>query len=429
MPKVADAWVDYDGRTGKFDLAMGHVQKSLGGFGKLALRIGGTVAAAFAVRGIARFAASSVRAFGEQQAAEKRLADTLASHGDAIDRIMPKMRGFAEAIQQQTTYGDEQVMALAATLRNLGVAPDKMQQATKGAIGLAKALNMDGEAAARYTALALQGDYTILQRYVPALRTATSEAEKQAIVLGLMERGFAQAQGETETMAGKQKQLANAWGDFKEAIGESIMNLIDLPGIMSSVTGMLQKMRGWIERNGESFIRFSENMKRAMKMAKMLVTTLPKNWAEESAKIEAATNRNIEARIAAYRKQHEKSNEAITDAGDEAAAVEEAEKEKQAAKKETMNIYSSFADIMRRTQELNVGPPQGAEEGARNATTAMLLANRGKADETEIAQRLRGELPQGLPRLREENTGLLKEQVRLLAELVRKTAPPLPAMG
>jgi hypothetical protein len=161
-------------------------------------------------------------AFARQEKADRMLSAALRAHGDNVDALMPKMRNLATEIQRQTTMGDEAALSLMAQIRHLGVMPDQMEQATKGAIGLAKALNLDANSAARYTALALQGEFTVLQRYVPALRTATSEAEKQTIVNDLMAKGYATAMEETDTLAGMTEQMKNVFGDLLETVGSFI---------------------------------------------------------------------------------------------------------------------------------------------------------------------------------------------------------------
>jgi hypothetical protein len=121
--------------------------------------------------------------------------------------------------------------------------PDKLETATRGAIGLAKALDLDSSAAARYTALAMQGEFTILQRYVPALRAATDAAEKERIVMALMTRGYRQAQAEVETLSGQKKQLSNLIGDLMEDIGA---------GLAPTVGRMVRGLRDFIRRTRDS---------------------------------------------------------------------------------------------------------------------------------------------------------------------------------
>jgi len=197
--------------------------------------LGATLIRVFSGYAVLRGLTSITKAFGVQEKAERDLASALMSHGAAVDQLMPRYRRFAAEIQKVTVFGDEMVLSLMAQIRNLGVDEGRLEGATKGALGLSKALGLDLNSAARYAALALEGEFTILQRYVPALRTATDATEKMAIVQGLMARGFAQVEAEAQTVQGSFKQLANQWGDLKERMGEKF------------APGLLEAMDFWLD--------------------------------------------------------------------------------------------------------------------------------------------------------------------------------------
>jgi hypothetical protein len=79
-------------------------------------------------------------------------------------------------------------------------------------------------------ALALQGQFDMLGRYVPALKDAEEETEKMAILQRVMAAGFQQAQASAERTAGRFEQLKNRVGDLWERLGESISKGLDLTG-------------------------------------------------------------------------------------------------------------------------------------------------------------------------------------------------------
>jgi len=166
--KVGHVFVDIDAKTKSFTAKMNLASKRVNRFKDNALRMGKilkklALPALAAGTALAVGALKAAKAAGVQEKAENDLAAALRSFGDNVDTLMPKYTALASAIQQQTVYGDEAVLSMMAQIRNLGVMPDQMEKATKGAIGLAKALNLDANSAARYTALALKGEVTILQ--------------------------------------------------------------------------------------------------------------------------------------------------------------------------------------------------------------------------------------------------------------------------
>jgi len=64
----------------------------------------------------------------------------------------------------------------------MGITTDTIEEATKGAIGLSKSLGIGTNAAMKALALSTQGNYQMLERYIPALRGANTESEKAAIL-------------------------------------------------------------------------------------------------------------------------------------------------------------------------------------------------------------------------------------------------------
>lgn len=191
---------------------------------------------------IASAAATAVRAYAKQEKAEIALASALKSHGDEADKLLPKLKAVAAAIQDETGAADESTLALMAQIRNLGVQGDALDEAVKGAIGLSKALNLSSESAARYTALAMKGEFTVLQRYVPALRTATTESEKHAIVTDLMRKGYKQAQAELNTTSGRMNELKGRFGDALEAVGEAITTNTSFNDILKSMSERIKAL-------------------------------------------------------------------------------------------------------------------------------------------------------------------------------------------
>lgn len=164
-------------------------------------------------------------AYGIQETADADLLSALKSKTDKSEQYLSILKKEASAIQMVTVVGDEQSEKIMTAAVNMGISIDTVGEATRGAIGLAKKFKTVGlsqETAMKGLALAYKGDFTQLQRYIPALRTATSESEKMKIVQEAMADGFRQATDEAKTQTGQMQQLENAVGDVKEDIGESL---------------------------------------------------------------------------------------------------------------------------------------------------------------------------------------------------------------
>lgn len=198
----------------------GHAFKSFAGS---VAKVGKTIAMgmAAATTAVVAFSVKALSAYAEQQKAEMALAGSLRAYGESADAVMPKLKEIAAAIQDETGAADESTLAGMAKIRMLGVQTDKLEEAAKASLAL-KSIGIEEAAAHRYVALAMQGNYTMLQRYIPALRTATDEADKARIVNEFFARGYQQQKDLLNTTSGAWRNLKGRIGDALERIGEAI---------------------------------------------------------------------------------------------------------------------------------------------------------------------------------------------------------------
>lgn len=167
------------------------------------------------------FAAATIQAFGRQEMAVQKVASSIRSQGGSVSEVLPIMQSLASEIQRITTYGDEQVLEMQSLAAAMGITSSQMSEVVQNAIGLSSALGMDVMTATKAASAAIQGKTTALQEYIPSLIKCKSEAEKLATVQRLAAGGFEQARDRVDTLDGKLKQAANAWGDLQEVVGEA----------------------------------------------------------------------------------------------------------------------------------------------------------------------------------------------------------------
>jgi len=204
-----------------------------------------------------------------QEDAEIGLAASLKAHLEYTDELNKSYQGFATSIQKVTRYGDEEVLNLMALIKNLGVTSDKLEESTKMAIGLATATNRDVRSMAQYIALAQQGEFTMLRRYIPALRKTNDATEQLRIVTEFAARGFKVAQETTDTFSGSLKQTGNLWGDLREKIASVITE-------NQTVLDLMKRTREWLIRVGEKVDAWRKKNQALIdkKMEEYLDTTL-----------------------------------------------------------------------------------------------------------------------------------------------------------
>lgn len=198
-----------------------------------------------ALAGAVRLFGRSLGDFGRQQAAVRNLATSLELVGANVREALPDLTNFASELQQVTTQGDEATLELMRNGLMLGIQTEQIKGATQAAIGLSEALGIDQTMAMRAVANANEGQFEVLQRYLPALKTATDDTEKLAIVNEAAAKGFALAKSQTQTYAGAMAQLWNAVGDTREVLGEALA-----PAIMKVagfIRGILPTIEKWIK--------------------------------------------------------------------------------------------------------------------------------------------------------------------------------------
>ncbi len=249
--KLAELFVEIKAKNAKFKGAMAGMRKSLGRMNVNLDALARKAKIAFMIVGAAAVAAAVfvTKAAVKQRDAEFMLAAALDATGHQAELYMGQLKAAAVQMQQNTIYGDEFVLDLMAQGLNLGVTGDKIEGATKSAIGLAVALKMDLQTSMRYATLAMQGEFTMLRRYIPALRQTEDAVEQLAIIQRVAAAGFEQAEAFTKTAAGQYAQLKNEIGDTAEKIGNALIPALNsvLSALKKFMVFVRERIDKWVE--------------------------------------------------------------------------------------------------------------------------------------------------------------------------------------
>ena len=184
-----------------------------------------------------------ITAAAEQEKADALLARSLANVGDASAQTLADLKAFASEIQRDTVYGDEFTQQLISLALNLGVSSKNLKEATKAAIGLSAASGgqMSLETSMKNVSMAVQGNFSALERYLPALRSTKDATKKLAIMQDMARKGFKLAMEDAKKGLGPVTQMWNTLGD---AISETIGRRL-LPLVQESAN----KIREWADNN------------------------------------------------------------------------------------------------------------------------------------------------------------------------------------
>lgn len=168
-----------------------------------------------------------VTAFAESENSVNLLKSAIEITGNSSTELFPKFEKLSKLMQKNFGISDETILDLQRYGLQLGALPSELEQMTQYAIGVSKSFGIDLTLAMRQVISAGEGNYMMLQRYLPSLRNATSEAEKATIV----QKFFADAWDIANENAGNTKSVLERTTqtilDIKEVIGGTLSQAIN----------------------------------------------------------------------------------------------------------------------------------------------------------------------------------------------------------
>ena len=207
------------------------------GLANMAKKAGLAAAAYFGSQALLGAIKSSIDLFGKQEEAEKKLRFAAGEMTDALIRQ-------ANALQQNTRFGDEQIIAQQAYLASLGLTQQQIKDTISASVDLAAATGMTLESAVMNTSKTLSGMAGELgEKLGPAFRELSIESLKAGDGIKFIAEQFGgTAKADAESFTGQLEQMKNAVGDAQEAIGEALS-----PAIKTVAKFIKQAAEGWGE--------------------------------------------------------------------------------------------------------------------------------------------------------------------------------------
>ena len=173
----------------------------------------------FSAAAMTRWANQSVNLYARQEAAVESLRSSFRRLGAESDSATRDLMKFNKQMQATTIYGDEMLAMVESQGLNMGITTGKIKEATKAAIGLAAAYNMQLSTSMMLIARASQGQTQMLSRYGIVLGENLTPQEKYAKLLEFGAKGMSLAEDKTKTLTGALAQMSNAYGDAREKVG------------------------------------------------------------------------------------------------------------------------------------------------------------------------------------------------------------------
>ena len=234
MAKNIDLKVRLKGAA-KAKKGLGGVDNSLKSLGKSAMAAG---AAFFGARAIIGGIKAVIKLAGEQEQAEKKLEV-------ALGRTSRALLDQATALQQVTTFGDEAIIGVQASLAAFLDSEEAIKKATKATLDISVAMGMDLKASGDLVAKTLGSSTNAMSRYGIQVEGAVGSTERLESLTGNVAKLFGgQATGAAKTMAGSLQQMENAVGDAGEAIGTLLSPVVI--GLAKDVKGLAEWWGEWL---------------------------------------------------------------------------------------------------------------------------------------------------------------------------------------
>ena len=238
------------------------VETGLGNLGKSAIKAG---AAFFGARALINGMKQSVELAGFQEQAEKRLEVALGRRSQALlDQ--------ASALQQQTTFGDESILGVQASISAFVKSEEQIKKATKATLDMAVAMGMDLKSSGDLIAKTLGSSTNALSRYGIQVEGAVGSQERLESLTNNIAKLFGgQATAQADTFAGSIEQMQNAIGDTGEILGKLFQ-----PAIQSSAKSLKTFAENFgdtltaiskidLAKTGKNFLKSTDALMKAVK--------------------------------------------------------------------------------------------------------------------------------------------------------------------
>lgn len=188
----------------------------------------GIAAAVVVAKKLIDAGAEMVKAYGEQEQAEARLASAIRATGHEADINQQSLLKLASSLQKVTTFGDEATISAMAMLQQLANLDQQgLEKVTPAMLDFAAAMGVDLQTAASLIGKTLGSSTNALSRYGIEIDATASPTEKLVQLTEALNEKFA---GTAETIAnttlGQIEQMKNAWGDLQEQGGKLITRVM-----------------------------------------------------------------------------------------------------------------------------------------------------------------------------------------------------------
>jgi len=225
-------------------------KKQVGGLTKAVKAYGAEMAAVYlAVRKAYKIVKDLTQAWGVQEIAIIEMNNALKNTGIFTPMLSAELQDLASRLQSTTTFGDELTLSAIGMLQSLGELDEEMLKRAIPAVQDLAASLFKGDmiTASSMFAKVVGSSTNALSRYGIEIDMTGTKAEKFEELMVKVNAKFGGRSAElADSYTGKTKQLGNAYGDLKEAMGHVMANQMEpaIPLMMEITT----QLTDWINK-------------------------------------------------------------------------------------------------------------------------------------------------------------------------------------
>ena len=160
------------------------------------------------------------------------------------------LKNYASQLQSISTYGDEQLLPMMAELAAAGRNEEQIMDIMAASIDVAASGTMSLDSAVKALNGTYQGNVGALGEQINGVKSLTQEQLKNGDAVKLVAEQYKGMAEETSKATGSTEQLKNAWGDFKEHLGDGLETA--LAPLRRGITGIITDINNAISRAKEA---------------------------------------------------------------------------------------------------------------------------------------------------------------------------------
>lgn len=204
-----------------------------------------------------------VDAFVAAEKAELGLANALRLRGEYTAEALEELKAFAAQLQRTTTVEDDHALTLLSTAKAYGLSTEEAKKLLKAAAAL-EGSGIKGLDESFQMLLASTNGVTRGWKKMGIDAEALSQSQMKAAGVAdlVIEKFDGMAEASAKSLAGMAKQADNAFGDLKEAVGQTFVEIFKLGDLQSQKIDLFRSLKEQVDEIRPRLLEIRDVMSR-----------------------------------------------------------------------------------------------------------------------------------------------------------------------